>query len=164
VRKGYASLPLRLSEHVRLHDRVNEFRAAFREVVRNATRGLATSAVLESTEERDLLIVPQQREKGFEFRLECFDYGVYPTAAGWRGGCWDVTVYTADNLREALDAFLKSLLNDAVLEVRLSNARPYKWILHYCFDGARVADETGRVLFNWFGRRSTERFSNGPAT
>jgi len=129
-----------------------------------ATRKLANPVALETYEDRDLLIVPKQAEGGFEFQIECMDYGVYPSAEGWRVGCWDVTVWTPNLLKECLSEFISSLIMDAALEIHYSNQKPHKWILYYWFEGERVADEYGLLFFNWFGERMSKTLCNGVAT
>ncbi|KJS05183.1 MAG: hypothetical protein VR73_12730 [Gammaproteobacteria bacterium BRH_c0] len=97
---------------------------------------------------------------GFSVELECMDYGVYPSAEGWHGGCWDVTVWEPKDLEASLHEFLYSVVNDAELVIYYSGSKPYKWVLHHTFEGQRVADETGLILFNWFGNRSSETKHN----
>ncbi|MEJ1469909.1 MAG: hypothetical protein RPU59_02400 [Candidatus Sedimenticola sp. (ex Thyasira tokunagai)] len=143
---------------------MNKFRETFREVALLATEGIAVPAVLDIGEEKDRLVIPKQRENGFGVTLECFDYGVYPLAEGWHSGCWDVTVWEAQQLKQGLAEFIHSVLNDAVFEIRYSNSRPFKWIMYYQFEGNRISDETGTILFNWFGNRTVKRCTNAEAT
>lgn len=143
---------------------MNTFRQAFRNAAEKAAEGIAASVILDFGEEKDTLVIPKQREAGFAVTLECFDYGVYPLAKGWHSGCWDVTVWEPQHLEQGIREFIHSILNDAVFEVRYSNSKPYKWIMHYQFDGDRVSDATGTILFNWFGVRTKRRLSNGAAT
>lgn len=142
---------------------MSEFRKAFQKAVEPYTRGMAPRAFLEFGDEKDILRIPETHPSGFEVQLECMDYGVYPSAQGWHGGCWDVTVWEPNKLGSSLVEFVDSVLNDAVLEVHLTNGNPYKWVLKHTFEGERVFDETGLLFFNWFGRRSIERYSNGTA-
>jgi len=92
------------------------------------------------------------------------DYGVYPSAGGWHGGCWDVTVWEIGSVGSSLIEFIESVLNDAVLEIHYSSGKPYRWLLNHNFEGQRVVDETGLILYNWFGDKTVERFSNAKAT
>ncbi|QYZ66550.1 MAG: hypothetical protein HPY30_11475 [Gammaproteobacteria bacterium (ex Lamellibrachia satsuma)] len=143
---------------------MNKFREIFREVALSATEGITVPAVLDKGEEKDILVIPKQRENGFGVSLECFDYGVYPLAEGWHSGCWDVTVWVPQQLKQGLAEFIDSVLNDAVFEIRYSNLRPYKWIMYYQFEGDRMSDEVGTILFNWFGNRTVKRFTNAEET
>ena len=143
---------------------MNEFRASFRAAAQAATKGMAVPARLELGEDRDLLVLPKQNDGGFEAQIECFDYGAYPSAGGWHSGCWDVTASQPEEMAADIKEFVASVLSDAVLQVRYSNSKPYKWRLHYQFQGKRIWDETGVLFFNWFGSRSERTFCNGAAT
>lgn len=141
---------------------MNEFREVFRETVSELSAEMSVPGELSSFEDRDVFVIPKQGSDGFKIQLECMDYGVYPTADGWHGGCWDVTVWTPKELGESINEFVLSILQDAVLAVSYSNEKPYKWVLHHVFEGQRVKDETGLIFYNWLGRRSTKEFSNAP--
>ena len=143
---------------------VSEFRQKFREVVEHYLKDLACPAILECSEDRDLLVIPGQRSGGFEAQLECMDYGVYPSVAGWHGGCWDVTIWEIESLGPSLIEFIESVLNDAVLAIHYSNGKAYKWVLNHNFEGQRVSDETGLIFYNWFGEKTVKTFSNAKAT
>ena len=143
---------------------MNEFRETFRKVARVAIDGLNIPASLDFNEEKDSLVIPKQNENGFSVSLECLDYGVYTSAEGWHGGCWDVTAWEPQRLEKVLKEFIKSILNDAFLEIRYSNSKPYKWIMHYQFEGEWVSDETGLLFYNWFGTKSKQEFCNGSTT
>lgn len=141
---------------------MNVFREAFRRTVEDTTEKLGVSPVWEKTEDRDLVILPKQNPDGFEVRLECMDYGVYPVAEGWEGGCYDVTIWKPEDLSSSLMEFIKSVVSDAELIVYYSNGKPYKWILHHpLFEGNEVFDETGSWLFNWFGKKTRKIYRNG---
>jgi hypothetical protein len=135
---------------------MNEFRDSFRRVSKEFLSLLSVPGNLCSEHDRDVLCVPSQKATGFEVKLECMDYGVYPSAEGWHGGCWDVTVWKPQDLERSLREFLASVLSDAELEIFYSGSKPYKWVLHHTYEGQQVADETGLLFFNWFGRRSHE--------
>ena len=139
---------------------MNEFRESFRKVAKEFMPSLSVAAEIKLEQDRDILCIPPQSERGFPVELECMDYGVYPSAEGWHGGCWDVTVWKPEDLAGSLREFLNSLVSDAELEVCYSGSKPYKWILHHTFEGQRVADTTGLIFFNWFGRRSVIIKSN----
>ena len=48
--------------------------------------------------------------------------------------------------------FVRSLLcSDSSLQVFYSNERPYRWVLSYPFEGRRVSDRTGLLVFNYLG-------------
>lgn len=99
--------------------------------------------------------------RGFPVEIVCQTYGVYPSALGWCGAPWDVTVFSPSALTETLQEFLQSVLSEnASLEVHRSNGKPYKYILNYTFDGEKVSDEEGTILYNWFGEKKVEIFSN----
>ena len=140
---------------------MNVFRETFRNTVEVATINMAVPPQWEKSNDKDLVILPKQNPDGFEVRIECFDYGMYPYADGWHGGCWDVTVWEPKELKETLTEFITSIINDAVLTVNYSNHKPHKWALHYLDNGQRVFDETGLLLFNWFGKRTSRSFCNG---
>ena len=106
------------------------------------------------------MVIPEQRKGGFSTRLDCFDYGVYPSVRGWHGGCWDITAVSPEELASEISGFVDSILNDAILEIRYSNMKAYKWLLNYQIKGSRAREETGLLLFNWFGSRSVQRFTS----
>ncbi|WP_156481500.1 hypothetical protein [Microbulbifer thermotolerans] len=135
---------------------MSEFRNSFRNVAEEFMASLSVAAEIKSEKDRDVLRIPPQSENGFQVELECTEYGVYPSAEGWHGGCWDVTVWKPKDLEASLREFLNSIVTDAELEICYSGSKPYKWILRHTFEGQRVADETGLIFFNWFGRRSIE--------
>lgn len=139
---------------------MNEFRESFRETVSQFAVGMVVPGVLRNREELDVFVLPKQGIDGFETQLECMDYGVYPSAEGWHGGCWDVTVFKPQELSTGIREFVLSILYNAVLEVHFSGGKPYKWVLHYSFEGERAQDETGLLFYNWFGRRTVKEYTN----
>ena len=139
---------------------MNEFREAFRIVAKKATKSLNAPAILKYTDEKDTLLIPKQRENGFSIELECYDYGVYPSTEGWHGGCWDVTIYEPNALTNELNEFISSITLDAILEVHLSNKKPYKWVLVHQSEGETINDTTGLLFFNWLGKRHVKKYSN----
>jgi hypothetical protein len=143
---------------------VNVFRQTFRRVTDEVAVDGGLRPLLTKGGDRDLLVIPKQRPDGFEVRLECYDYGVYPSAGGWHGGCWDVTIWEPEELARSLREFISSVLTDAVLLVHESNGKPYKWVLEHQYEGERVCSKTGFLFFNWFGRRAQRRYSNGYAS
>jgi len=141
---------------------VNEFRSKFREfsraiVVEFGVKGLEYI----QGEKKDRLMFQTSSEKGFDFTLECYDYGVYGSAGKWKSGCWDVTVWPAEDLGNELHEFVTSLLEDAVLEIWYSGSRPYKWRMNYISAGERILDEDSIWFFDWSGRKSSKQYSNG---
>jgi hypothetical protein len=125
---------------------------------------MRVSPILRTKDDRDVFIIPKQTPNGFEVELEYMDYGVYPSAEGWHGGCWDVTVFEPSEIANSLREFIGSILCDASLEVKYSNDKPYCWILHYQYEGERVKDETGLLFFNWLGWRKNIEFTNAKIT
>jgi hypothetical protein len=107
------------------------------------------------------LKIPASSPSGFDVKLVCESYGLYPYAGEWHGAPWDATIWRSDKLAVTVREFLQSVLSPAGgLRVRYSNGRPYKWTLQYSFEGSTVSEETGRVFFNWLGRRSEKVFRN----
>lgn len=140
---------------------MNPFREAFRRAFEEATENLPVPPMFQKKKDHDLVIVPKQNANGFEVCLQCFDYGVYPSADGWHGGPWDVTVWKPIELSTSIAEFIASVTSDAVLHVHYSNEKPFKWVLHHQFEGKRIFDETGMIFFNWFGKRTQKTFCNG---
>jgi hypothetical protein len=141
---------------------MNEFRETFRATANSLTDGIIVPAIMDFGDDSDKLTIPAQNPNGFDIELECFDYGVYPTSStGWHSGAWDVTVLKPKELEASLTEFIYSVLNDAVLDIFYSNKKPHKWVLHLQFEGERIFDETGLILFNWLGKRNQISYSNG---
>ncbi|MCB0408113.1 MAG: hypothetical protein KDD34_07920 [Bdellovibrionales bacterium] len=116
----------------------------------------------ESSEKKTLKILKNENS-GFDIEVECETYGLYPSADGWHGAAWDSTTpnTTFEELSEDCLGFVRSLLcSDSKLTVLFSNGKPYKWILSYPIDGSIVDDETGLILFNFFGKRTRVEFQN----
>lgn len=140
---------------------MNEFRNAFREAVKTATKNIAVRFIFISGTKNDLLTIPKQNENGFEILLECMDYGVYSSIDRWNGGCWDVTGWEPDELKKSLSEFISSILSDAIFEIHYSNGKPYKWILHHIFEGEPISTKHNLLFYNWFGKKTSRLFSNG---
>lgn len=141
---------------------MNAFRETFRCVIEEMAPMQGLKPVWTRGDDLDVVVFPKQCPDGFEVRLECFDYGVYPLAEGWHSGAWDVTVWKPEELKRSLREFINSVVVDAVLHVHESNGKPYKWVLEYQFEGKRISDETDLFFFNWFGRRTRKKYFNGP--
>ena len=112
---------------------------------------------------RRVLSIPKQDTGGFDVRIECESYGLYPVADGWHGAPWDnnPSVGTPEKIAEQCFGFLRTVLSpDAVLNVHFSAGKPYKWILSYPTGQLPVNDETGLLLFNYFGRREVREYRN----
>ena len=139
---------------------MNEFREAFRDVAKHYSELYPQRFCLAEDEDRDILNFIKSNDDGFDIQLECMDYGVYPSSDGWHTGCWDVAVIPPSNLRDVMVEFIESILQDAELVIHSSNGKPYRWIMRYQVEGERVEDETGLILFNWFGKRSVRTLSN----
>ena len=59
----------------------------------------------------------------------CETYGVYPSAIGWRDGCWDVTIFTPAQIADMTKEFLTSVLSPmSSLDLHKSNGKPYKFV------------------------------------
>jgi len=139
---------------------MTEFEETFRRAV---TAVLAETAAIrhEWTAAPLSLRIHPSSESGFDVKLVCESYGIYPYAGGWHGAPWDDGVWSAEALTAQLQEFLRSVLSPAgELEVRYANRSPYRWILRYSFQRNRVADEAGLLLFNWFGKRTRQTFRN----
>lgn len=117
---------------------MNQFRHTFRDFARSAGEGAKVALELRQEPERDVLVIPKQPERGFEVELECVAYGVYPSSGGWYSGSWDVTGWSAEDLRRSLAEFVDSVLNNSLMGVRCANGRPYKWTLHQNFFGPAI--------------------------
>jgi hypothetical protein len=108
-----------------------------------------------------LTLIVKAAPGGFPVELKCQSYGVYPSAAGWHGAPWDVTVHLPKDVAAAITEFLESVLSlNARLEVHRANGKAYKYVLHYRFNGQQVTDTTGLFFYNWFAQRSVTEFSN----
>ena len=98
---------------------------------------------------------------GFPIEMHCETYGVYPSALGWRDGCWDVTVFRPGQIADMTKEFLTSVLSPtSSLELHKSNGKPYKFVLHYTCDGKLIADKYGTRFYNWFGAKAIETLRN----
>lgn len=111
-----------------------------------------------------ILDIPKAREDGFDVRIECETYGLYPYAGRWHGAPWDAP-HDADTTNEGLCedclGFVRSVLcPDSTLTVFFASGDPYKWILTYPWNGTRMNEETGSLFFNYFGRRERRVFRN----
>ena len=139
---------------------VSEFIEAFRSAATSVLAENPAIPVEWLSNPVSLRVFPSS-ETGFEVRLVCETYGLYPYAGEWHGAPWDVTVWEPESLSRVVNEFLRSVLSpDSALEVHYSNGKPFKWILLHCYEGQKVSEETGLLFFNWFGRRSLRRFQN----
>jgi len=110
-----------------------------------------------------VLSVPKAEDSGFDVRIECEAYGLYPYADGWHGAPWDANApnTTLEAICNDCLGFLRSVVSpEAILTVMYAGAKPYKWILSYPWGEARTHDETGLLLFNYFARRQTRTLQN----
>ncbi len=139
---------------------MNEFREAFRAFAKSGTPNSQIPIQFTFSDDFDTLVIPEQNPNGFPMKLECYDYGVYPTTNGWHSGPWDVTIWHPEKLRASLTEFVTSILLDAILEIRYTNEHPFNWTLIYTFEGNRIRDTTGLLFYNWLGRRATRQFAN----
>jgi hypothetical protein len=107
------------------------------------------------------LLIPRADESGFDVRIECETYGLYPFAGEWHGAPWDAPKTSLDEVCRDCLGFVRSLLcADSRLIVSLTNGRPFRWTLEYPLGGAVVRDRVGLLLFNYFGRRTTHEYQN----
>jgi hypothetical protein len=138
---------------------VSEFTETFR---RAAQSVLDTCPRIEHEWQSPLTLkIAASSASGFDVKLVCESYGLYPYAGEWHGAPWDAAIWKSERLAAAVREFLQSVLSPAgELRVRYSNGRPYKWTLRYSFEGSVVSEETGLIFFNWFGRRSVKVFRN----
>lgn len=103
-----------------------------------------------------ILTIPKIDVTGFDIRIECESYGLYPFANGWHGAPWDMNTpnVTLEESCEECLGFIRSLLcPDSSLTILYSGEMPYKWILRYPTVRGPVNDETGLLLYNYFGRK-----------
>jgi len=108
------------------------------------------------------LVIMRQNEGGFDIVIECETYGLYPFAGEWHGSPWEW--FQEESLEEFFEqfmGFIRTLLSkDAMLEVKYSNKKPYKWFLTYETEQDQEKRETGLFLYNYFGSRSAQVFQN----
>lgn len=141
---------------------MNDFTDAFREVAEAALSQFNKKSIeLVETKKKIIFMVKAPHKNGFDYRLECFEYGIYPTVDGWNGAPWDITMFSPKELKNHLSSFIKSLLHDAVLTIYYSNNKPYKWSLQYQLEGECVFEENKTMFFNWFGTKTQRRLCNG---
>jgi hypothetical protein len=110
-----------------------------------------------------VLEVPSSGESGFLVRVECETYGLYVYADGWHGSpfeCGPVTE-TPEATAENCLGFVRSLLcADSSLVVFYAGNRPYRWVLSYATDGGDEREETGLLVYNYFGPKSKRVLQN----
>ena len=122
---------------------MNAFREAFREVAELASSHLRVWATLLLGEECDELTIPPQTTMGIEVLVKAYDYGVYLKAGSWDPGCFDVAVFTPEDLRASLSEILRSLAEDAVERVYFLNGQAVYWEMHVQCGGERIRDAHG---------------------
>lgn len=110
-----------------------------------------------------VLEVPSSGESGFPVRVECESYGLYVYAGGWHGSpfeCGPVTE-TPEATAENCLGFVRSLLcADSSLEVSYAGNRPHRWVLSYATDDGTEREETGLLVYNYFGSKSKRMLQN----
>ena len=110
---------------------------------------------------KSTLLIPVPHEGGFEIRMECESYGLYPSAGPWQGAPWDVQAWSPDELHASVSEFLRSVLStDSELVVMLASGVPYKWRFKYRYEGELAEEEGRRFFFNWFGTRTESSLRN----
>jgi hypothetical protein len=108
-----------------------------------------------------VLYIPKAEDNGFDVRIECETYGIYPYADGWHGAPWDAPNSTLDAVCKDCLGFIRSVVSpEAVLTVMYAGTKPYKWILSYPWGETRTHDETGLLFFNYFARRQKRTLQN----
>ena len=110
-----------------------------------------------------VLFVPKSNDNGFDVRIECEAFGLYPYADGWHGAPWDVNTpnTTLEAICDDCLGFLRSVVSpEAVLTVKYAGTKPYRWTLSYPWGEARTNDETGLLFFNYLARRQTRMLQN----
>lgn len=110
---------------------------------------------------KKILKIFKNSDDGFDIKIECETYGLYPSVDGWHGAPWDSNVMEFEDMCQDCLGFIRSLLcTDSKLIVSYSNDKPYKWVLCYPFEDDTYEDETGLFFFNYFGRKSKMDFQN----
>jgi hypothetical protein len=143
----------------RQRDSLSEFEQAFRSAVNDALCD-APAVRYQWINEREVRFEASSAD-GFDLSLVCEAYGVYAYSGGWHGAPWDVTIFSPSELYVAIREFVRSVLSESsCLEVRYANNRPYRWSLHRRVGEEDTRDVTGKLFFNWFGRRSSRLFRN----
>ena len=110
-----------------------------------------------------VLHLPKQDTSGFDIRIECEPYGLYPYAGDWHGATWDANApnTTIEEQCEQCLGFVRSLLcPDSKLSVTFAGTKPIKWVLTYPIESQIQNEETGLLLFNYFVRRHTVVYQN----
>jgi hypothetical protein len=107
---------------------------------------------------RKTLSIAQQSRSGFEVKVVCEAYGLYPVAGDWHGPPWDITspdATTAEKCDRCLEFLLDLLTTNTRLRILTANGKPYRWHLEHSENGGwKTFEEMGLLLFNYFGRRS----------
>lgn len=114
-----------------------------------------------------VLDIPPTCESGFSVRVECESYGLYVYADGWHGApfeCGPVTG-TPEATAENCLGFVRTLLcADCTLEVFYAGSKPHRWVLTYATDSGIEREETGLIIYNYFGVKSKRVLQNRQLT
>ncbi len=143
---------------------MSEFISAFKEVAEKVTRDCPSNKcewTSEPNKPKETLTIHKLDENGFDVRLECESYGLYPFAGGWHGAPWDVTITSLDEFKKDAESFMRSILSpSSQLRIRYTNGRAYRWMLSYTLLGKPQIEEVGLFFYNYFGAKSERCFSN----
>lgn len=97
--------------------------------------------VSDQDEPKETLHIPATDPNGYDITLECWGYGLYPRAGGWRGAPWDVTGWPLNRFAASVTDFLFAALSpEGELQVFYSDGTPCKWVLRTLYEGAWVSD------------------------
>lgn len=109
------------------------------------------------------LVFPRKTDTGFDVAIVAKPWGLYIEGDGWHHAAnWTVRDgWTMTRLCEDCLGFGRTLLSaDALLDVRYAGRSPYRWRMVYLSEHGRNAEETGLLLFNFFGARRSVRLQN----
>jgi len=143
-----------------MSDFIKAFRSAVESVLSDYPE-VQVELISDNEKPKEVAIIKRIDNDGFNVTLECFSYGLYPSADGWIGAPWDVTVWGNSELEKSVREFLYSVLSTyGKLEIFYSNGKAYKWILHFKHEGERSFEIEKTTFYNWFGNKSSRVFQN----
>lgn len=143
---------------------MNEFITAFKQVATEILKNCPQDKyewISEPDKPKETLKICKLDDNGFDIRLECESYGLYPFAEGWSGSPWDVTMSPIEEFKKEVNSFIRSILSSkSQLCVKYTNGKPYKWNLKYSLNDKNHNEEVGLTLYNYFGDKNERCFSN----
>ena len=143
---------------------MNEFIETFKCIVKSVLEScpdIKYEWMSDPDEQKETVIIHKESDTGFNIKLECFTYGIYPSVDDWDGAAWDVTCWELQDLQKEFGSFLRYLLSpDSELIVTYANDKPFKWNLRYPYYGKITDDMRKTIVFNWFGERKEIKFQN----